>query len=270
MTLFKSSILPPELLRRRPHCLGEHAHHFQPVVVHLHILARPPGRTPAGSFSRPGRGRRPRRCVVVRLVEECAFHQLQIVNGRVARLARHTVPAYRAPASAARAPDAACAAARSSPALRYWPARIRKSRSVRPGRRSPPLLQLFFAGRRARVDQHVAHPELFDESKRLLARARADGQHPDHGARRRRRSRAPSAACASSARAGYPRRQNEIARSFAGKRLQALPPCCFLVPDPGLARATTLAFVHTLHHHLALVAPHQLHILRLEPDSART
>ena len=49
-------------------------------------------------------------------------------------------------------------------------------------RRAPPLLQLLAAGGRPRLDQNVAHAELFDEPQRLLARAGADGEHADHRA----------------------------------------------------------------------------------------
>jgi hypothetical protein len=49
-------------------------------------------------------------------------------------------------------------------------------------RRTPALLELLFAHRRTRIDQHVADAELLDESQRLFPCAGADRHHADHRA----------------------------------------------------------------------------------------
>ena len=60
--------------------------------------------------------------------------------------------------------------------------RMRTSRSLKPGEDATPLLQFLLAGGGPRIDEHIAHAELFDEAERFLARSGADGEHADHRA----------------------------------------------------------------------------------------
>ena len=119
--------------------------------------------------------------------------------------------------------------------------------------------------RRPRIDQNIAHAQLFDEPQRFFPRARADRHHPDHradaehdahrGQQRPRLLRAQIAKCLAKIRKTIISAEPSSRRRLSGisDRL------CLLI---GIGKRHLLALVDPGDHRLALTAADQLHVLR--------
>ena len=187
---------PPLDWRAGHQLLAQHAHHFQPGVVHLDELAdrrRVAQQVHLGAFAQHADGGAGG---IVRLVEETGLRPGAGCGSRHRTGARRIVRACRAPAWEARARDAWCGARRAVSSASMFACRMRTSRSESPGEDGGAAGTPRWLAAGPRIDQHIAHAQLLDEAQRLLAGAGADGQHADHRAdaehdaqRRQQRSR---------------------------------------------------------------------------------